>query len=967
MTKLFYMILCLAGFAANAAELMIEDFTGPGKTVWTPSVNSSNRMTMSGGTGKLAFDGRPVGRIDESGVWFSVMPKSDIRLNPYRYLLFRARSTDGKSRPFAVYINRELEPGNTASFYNITELTPEWRDYNLKLERGDRVNFGKGIFALARVSPGGSSDLSEGGRLVDFTFASSEPVRMEMASLRLSDRPVNPEQAEIDRIAGDIGRHERFMPYAIPAKDGGRTFVLAENGATRYSVGAAADAVSQFAASELVRYLNAATGAEFNTGGGDGEPVIRLQIRDQEPEDGFSVTVAEDGNIDIAGNNGRGLVYGVYDFLERVAGCRFFGPFDYLEAVPRHDKLTVPEFALSDAPQMNYRFPHYCNDTRAPGALEHIYRMADYCAKNRYNVELQTLKNPYGASPEEQRRNAEQYLAARGGMIPLPERWGHNFHIWLPPEQYFAGHPEYYCYERATGKWRAENAQLCTTSPGVVRELAEIAGKQFKERPGLTHFGVMQEDGHRLWCQCDRCLAVNPSGSNLGSATDNNLYLANAVAAAIGPVKRVMTYAYSNTASPPKAVKPLPNVDILYCQYGGADPSCLPWEDAAAGEILKWAELSNGNIHIYSYNYLTPFYTFPNAASHTAGFRFYNLLGIQGSTQETGEFWSSVMPYQYYLSARLAWNPWFDENEFRRDYFHRLYGPAAAPMEQLYRLLDRNLSLRENQVPVNQWYAYTAIPAAELEQARALLREARHLADGDRRIEAAIHAQGEGVEYLSRASAALLAIRRYREEPSRQNRSAAVVALDELERQAVSMVEGRLGGPGHISYLRQVVDEITKTSAGRSELERNFTILKNLNDGWKFAPDAKAEGDELKYFAADFGDHGWQEIKAGDNWENQGFPGLDGVGWYRRQLEIPAGHERLMLYFGAADERAWVYLDGKYIGGHHEGDIGVLWEEPFAVALPDNTGPGMHQLTVKVIDSTGAGGLWGDVYLVKKK
>ncbi len=62
-----------------------------------------------------------------------------------------------------------------------------------------------------------------------------------------------------------------------------------------------------------------------------------------------------------------------------------------------------------------------------------------------------------------------------------------------------------------------------------------------------------------------------------------------------------------------------------------------------------------------------------------------------------------------------------------------------------------------------------------------------------------------------------------------------------------------------------------------------------------------------------------------------------------------------------------MYLDGKYIGGHHEGDIGVLWEEPFAVALPDNTGPGMHQLTVKVIDSTGAGGLWGDVYLVKKK
>ncbi len=953
------LLVFLIGLCLNSAELTVENFVGEGQMKWTPSSNSSNRISRADGIGKLSFDGKTAGTVEKGGVWFSVQPKAEVKLDPYRYLLFKARSADGKSRAFTIYISRELLPGNTASFYTITELTPEWRDYNLKLERGDRVNFGKGIFALSRVSPNGSSDLSAGGRLTGFTFAVSEPAQVEIAALRLGDQAVNPDQAEIDSIVEGINQHEKFVPYAIPKTAGAKSFTLAENGKTDYAITAGDDVVSQFAAAELAKYLHAVTGAEFN-----GSKKIRLKIEDKEPADGFTLHVDGNGDIEITGNNGRGLVYGVYDFLERVAGCRFFGPFDYMEVVPKQERLTVPEFSLTDAPLMSYRFPHYCNDTRNPGALEHIYAMGDYATKNRYNVELQKLDYTYGREAKAPR--GREFYGKRGGIVPLPESWGHNFHIWLPPAQYFAEHPEYYCYDRATGKWRADNVQLCTTNPEVAQLLAETAQKQFQSRPELTHFGVMQEDGHRLWCQCDNCLAVNPSGSNLNSATDNNLFLANAVAAKIGPEKRVITYAYGNTAPPPKAVKPLPNIDIQYCQYGGNEPSRMPWEESTAGEILKWAKLSGGNLNIYSYNYLTPFYTFPNAAAHTASFRYYNMLGIHGSIQEMGEVWSSVNPYQYYLSARLAWNPWFDETAFRNDYFQKLYGPAGEPMEQLYILLDRELSSKKNQVSINPWYAYTAIPDDQLKQCRELISQAQKLAGSDKRIEAAINAQAEGVKYLSEVSNALYAIRAYRLTPTPENRTAAVSAVDVLEKQAASMVKNRTGYFSHIPYLRQVIDEIKQSAADRAELEREYKVVMNLDRGWKFTPDPDAVGEKLKYFAPDFDDALWADIRVGDCWENQGFPGYDGAGWYRLKLDIPPG-DNLHLYFGAADERAWVYLDGKYIGGHHEGDIGRLWQEPFFIAIPQDVKPGAHQLTVKVIDSAGAGGLWKDVYLVAKK
>ena len=57
-------------------------------------------------------------------------------------------------------------------------------------------------------------------------------------------------------------------------------------------------------------------------------------------------------------------------------------------------------------------------------------------------------------------------------------------------------------------------------------------------------------------------------------------------------------------------------------------------------------------------------------------------------------------------------------------------------------------------------------------------------------------------------------------------------------------------------------------------------------------------------------------INRGVGWEQQGFSGLDGYGWYFQNLQVPeefAGKKHLYLYFRGVNEQAWVYINGEAV------------------------------------------------------
>lgn len=102
----------------------------------------------------------------------------------------------------------------------------------------------------------------------------------------------------------------------------------------------------------------------------------------------------------------------------------------------------------------------------------------------------------------------------------------------------------------------------------------------------------------------------------------------------------------------------------------------------------------------------------------------------------------------------------------------------------------------------------------------------------------------------------------------------------------------------------------------------------------------------------------WRNIRTGECWERQGLP-YDGCAWYRKKMRIPAGWDKPVLRIGAADEQAWVFCNGKYLG-HHNG-----WNEPFQMILDNAEGGREAEIAVMVYDSMDMGGIWRSVTLHK--
>lgn len=152
-------------------------------------------------------------------------------------------------------------------------------------------------------------------------------------------------------------------------------------------------------------------------------------------------------------------------------------------------------------------------------------------------------------------------------------------------------------------------------------------------------------------------------------------------------------------------------------------------------------------------------------------------------------------------------------------------------------------------------------------------------------------------------------------------------------------------------------------------LTRTDELFKLPLSGWKFGPDPKKQGVDAGYFKKDFDDSKWKEIKIGECWETQGYPSLSGNGWYRQNItfpELPEG-KKVYMYFAAVDESTWLYIDGELIAWHDKFPLSI-WDKPFTLDITGTVKSGStQQITVRVNDVGGAGGIWKPVKIIVEK
>lgn len=451
---------------------------------------------------------------------------------------------------------------------------------------------------------------------------------------------------------------------AMTAEAAAAPLTLAQAGQTRYRIAVAADAIDpeRHAAAELATFLKQVTGATFavvpEAEAGDGPLILVGPVARQKtlaPDlrleglgaDGF-VIETRGPNLFLAGGRPRGTLYAVYTFLEDHVGCRWYS--SKVSRIPRKDTLTVESLHDRQVPALEYREPFAFDSYDA-----------DWAVRNKSNG------------------HATRLDARRGGKI-IYKGFVHTFYPLVPPEKYFAAHPEY--YSEIKGKRTHERAQLCLSNPDVVDIVTQRVLEQIKDAPPQTIVSVSQNDWHGQ-CQCAKCKAVE---DDEGSPSGPLLRFVNQVAERVEKVRpdvAIDTLAYQYTRQPPRLVKPRPNVIVRLCSIecsfshplGGSKQNRKFAED-----IAGWSKICQ---RLYIWDYVTDFAHYvqphPNLRVLQPNIQFFVANGVkgifeQGSYQSPG---GELQELRSWLLAKLLWNPNANVSALREDFLDGYYGPAA--------------------------------------------------------------------------------------------------------------------------------------------------------------------------------------------------------------------------------------------------------------------------------------------------
>jgi hypothetical protein len=171
--------------------------------------------------------------------------------------------------------------------------------------------------------------------------------------------------------------------------------------------------------------------------------------------------------------------------------------------------------------------------------------------------------------------------------------------------------------------------------------------------------------------------------------------------------------------------------------------------------------------------------------------------------------------------------------------------------------------------------------------------------------------------------------------------------------------------PGEIPHAASIKGHDDATTFADFLASQNL-LLDIPNQGWHFKLDPTDKGRDDKWFATDTDTTTWSTIETGKFWEEQGYD-YDGLAWYRRTIDLPEipKNKKITLVVGAADESAWIYLNGEPVGQHDIGEGG--WDQRFSIDVTDKLKPGQNTLSIRVLDRVGPGGIWKPIKIFSEK
>ena len=366
-----------------------------------------------------------------------------------------------------------------------------------------------------------------------------------------------------------------------------------------------------------------------------------------------------------------GTLNGVYYFLDKYLGIRWYMPGETGEVVPAMPSLRLPSFDISVKPDFSYRYIWFADFSEAPDDALWFRRVG---------------------------------LGGKG-----PAQFIHSFDFFL---KYKDSHPEYFALVDGERDFAFKCAcggggHLCLSNPEVAKQFAKNICAYFKNHPEQITYPVMPNDGLNRICECKGCSADLSSDLPQESRFSNHIWkFVNNVAKEVGkeyPDKIIGCCPYGTYSEPPSNIDKLePNVAIMITR-GRLCFTDKNYEKEVRDRISRWQKKTD-SIYMWEY-YIHSWLPWRNipvfpAKQISEDLKYLKSIGCKGEFIEA-ESWidDPSLPHRMlypgmqhlniYLTSKLYWNADQDIKPLLQEYYELFYGPASNAMKDFWELVQK--------------------------------------------------------------------------------------------------------------------------------------------------------------------------------------------------------------------------------------------------------------------------------------
>ena len=361
----------------------------------------------------------------------------------------------------------------------------------------------------------------------------------------------------------------------------------------------------------------------------------------------------------------RATLFGVYEFLERFAGCRFYFPGELGEVAPRKDEIRVDAADIVSTPCCPVR--KYYNHP-ADGAVSE-------------------------GLPADAKRI--HWLRTRGATMQIPCCHGSIRFKLL--EKFKDTHPEYFALRsdgsrctNYTGAPSSRNGHLCFSS-GVRDAIVEECVKRFKD--GAEFVDIMPNDAYPE-CKCEVCQKTYRLSDKQNYASEviwgYTVYVANKLKER-GIKGNITQMAYC----PYRRIPDFDIPDNVYVMVAEGGPwSVVKPESMAAQyeEIRAWKRKLANPVWIWTYPHKygpTLIKGVPDVAPRAWAKYFKGIAADTLGTFAESETDRWIYHYlNYYVFGKVMWDPTVDTDAILDEHYRLMFGAAASEMKGFYEALE---------------------------------------------------------------------------------------------------------------------------------------------------------------------------------------------------------------------------------------------------------------------------------------